>query len=215
MNRKVKVLILLAFLFVIVVAGSYSYSKYRSDITGTASTEIAKWDILVNDCHIVDHTKNPNDSTCYAEIEEGGQVVVLKNFVLSPEDFSYVANTYVRGEKIAPGGSADFLLRINPQNTEVSFSYQVSTQISDEDESLEYYIVENNVETLLSSTGGSYSGTMNYSTFSTSTDPTKTIRFRVKWINNPANNESDTQIGTKSSRPTLEIPIQITFRQIN
>ena len=40
----------MSFLLLIVLAGAYSYSKYTTDVTGSAEIKIAKWNISVNGC---------------------------------------------------------------------------------------------------------------------------------------------------------------------
>ena len=53
MNRKMIVIVALSFLLVLLLGMSYAYSKYKSDVTGTATLDIANWHITVNDCDIV------------------------------------------------------------------------------------------------------------------------------------------------------------------
>lgn len=213
MNRKVKILIVLTFLFLIVVVGSYSYSKYRSEITGSASAELAKWNITVNGCNIV--TPDESDSSCFeSKVDEGtGTVTIIKNF--NHTEFSYDSggNNNVVDNKIAPGSTGQFIIRIKPNDTEVSIKYTITSSINDDDSSLKYYIKgPSDSERIPMPTDG-YVGYINYDEGNTSYE--EVITFYVDWENNEDNNEEDTFIGTKSADPKLDIPVQIAFEQYN
>ena len=213
MNRKVNTIIILAFLFTLVLVGSYSYSKYRSDITGAASAEVAKWNITVNGCNIVE--PDPSNTTCFESTTDpsNGTVTILKNF--SVTEFSYNSNNNpnVVDNKIAPGSSGQFVLRIKPNDTEVSFKYTITSSIIDSDSSLKYYVKGPNDSTRIEMPATGYVGYVYYNANHLNYE--EVVTFYVDWENDEDNNESDTVIGTKSADPKLDIPVMITFEQYN
>ena len=213
MNRKVKTIIILAFLFTLVLVGSYSYSKYRSDVTGAASAEVAKWNITVNGCNIV----NPDTSNtaCFQSTTDpsNGTVTIIKNFSVTEFSYNNNDNDNVVDNKIAPGSSGQFVLRIRPNNTEVSFKYTILSSITDSDNSLKYYIKGPHDAQRIEMPATGYVGYINYD--DTNDTYEEVITFYVDWENDEDNNESDTIIGTKSADPKLDIPVMITFEQYN
>ena len=213
MNRKVKTLIILAFLFLIVLLGSYSYSKYRSDVTGEASTNVAKWNITVNGCNIV--TPDPNNTACFESKEnDDGSITIVRNFNIT--EFTYSSDlANVKRDKIAPGSSGEFILRIRPQDTQVSIKYTIRSYIKDDDFALEYYIKGPNDSSRILVPENGYVGYIYYNPANATNNYEDVITFYVDWLNNEAANEKDTIIGTKSDDPKLDIPIEITFEQYN
>ncbi len=212
MNRKVKIVVILAFLFLIVLIGSYSYSKYRSDVTGQASSDVAKWNITVNGCNI--SKPDTTNSACFESVDNGdGTVTILRNFKISEFSYNNNNNNNVVNTKIAPGSSGQFVIRIRPNDTEVSFKYTIKSHIVDDNTALKYYVKgpNDNNRILVPDTG--YVGYINYSANHTNYE--EVVTFYVDWLNDETQNENDTKIGTKSADPKLEIPIEITFEQYN
>ena len=212
MNRKVKILFILAFLFLVVIIGSYSYSKYRSSIVGEASADVAKWNISVNGCSITE--PDSSNSDCFESKDNGdGTVTILKNFNITEFTYSNSDLANVTRDKIAPGSSGEFLLKIKPNDTEVSVKYTIFSHIEDDDVSLLYYIKgpgESNYS-LMPASG--YVRTITYSPNNTNYEDV--IHFKVVWENNESHNKEDTVIGTKSIDPKLNIPVEILFEQYN
>jgi len=212
MNKKVKLLIILAFLFIVVIGGSYSYSMYKSSIAGNASADVAKWNITVNGCNIVNPDETNTD--CFASVVDGDTVTVTRNFKV--DEFVYEANgnKNVIPTKIAPGSSGSFKVRIRPNDTEVSFKYTFRARLADTSNSIKLYVTTptNSTKTLLSDAG--YEGTINYAANHTNYEEVFTIY--VEWVNDNTgqNDERDTEIGTQGSDPRLSIPIEIVFEQI-
>jgi len=214
MKGKGKLLIILTFLFAVIILGSYSYSKYRSDITGEAKTDVAKWNISVNDCYIA-KPENNSDSTCYLEtVEEStGTVTVVRNFKITDFVINNNGNSNVVEGKIAPGSSGTFNIKIKPNDTEVSFKYTIKSHIEDDDVSLSYSIKGPDDADYISMPTDGYEGRIDYNASNTSYE--EVISFKVDWVNDENHNEEDTVIGTKSIDPKLEIPVEITFEQYN
>lgn len=79
-----------------------AYSRYSSQASGTVNTEIARWQILVNNENI---TNNETSSiTINPVIEE---------------------DTNVAAGKIAPGSKGYFDIEIDPTNVDLSFKYSI------------------------------------------------------------------------------------------
>ena len=214
MNRRVKILVILSFLFLIVLVGSYSYSKYRSDVTGQASTNVAKWNITVNGCNIV--TPDTSNSACFeSKVNEDDTVTIVRNFNITEFTYSNSDTANVKRDKIAPGSSGEFVLRINPQDTQVSIKYTIRSYIKDDDFALEYYIKGPNDTNRIQVPETGYVGYIIYNPANASGNHEDVITFYVDWLNDETANEKDTVIGTKSSDPKLDIPIEITFEQYN
>ena len=213
MNKKVKILFVLAFLFLIVLIGSYSYSKYRSDVTGEASTDVAKWNITVNGCNI--SKPDETDETCFASEtnDTDGTVTILKNFSITEFSYGNSDLNNVEKDKIAPGSSGEFAIKIKPNDTEVSIKYTIHSHIDDDNVSLKYYIKGPHDSERHLFTDDGYVGYINYS--EDNALYVEQVTFYVEWENDEDNNEKDTAIGTKSTNPTLDIPIEITFEQYN
>ena len=99
-----KKMVLVAIILITVVAlVSGTYSKYTNTATGTATLDIAKWSVKIDD-------------TQMNAISSGALSVPL----------TYTANSYVKANKIAPGGSATFTLVIDPTDSEVAIDYDIS-----------------------------------------------------------------------------------------
>ncbi len=100
MSKKKKIIILLAILSCILLAffGEQSYSKYISEITGSGTAEIAKWEFLVN-----------------------GTTEQIQNIKLA----SLYDRATVATDKIAPGTKGDFSIVIDTTNAEVRVGYSI------------------------------------------------------------------------------------------
>ena len=214
MKGKGKLLIILTFLFAVIILGSYSYSKYRSDITGEAKTDVAKWNISVNGCYIAKPSNN-SDSTCYLETvnQSTGAVTVVRNFKITEFVINNNGNGNVVDGKIAPGSSGTFNIKIKPNDTEVSFRYTINSHIEDDNLSLSYSIKGPGDTDYRPMPATGYVGRIDYSASNTNYE--EVISFKVDWINDENHNKEDTVIGTKSIDPKLEIPVEITFEQYN
>ena len=76
-----------------------------------------------------------------------------------------------------------------------------------------YYIKGPNDSNYISMPSNGYVGYINYSASNTTREDV--INFKVVWENNESHNKEDTVIGTKSSDPKLNIPVEILFEQYN
>ena len=220
MNKKVNVLIGLSFLFLLILGGAYAFSKYRSSASGTASAEVAKWDILVNDCNIVDPDDSNTDCFTAEVLDQEGQVIqASKNFKITDFTYSNNGNNNVVDTKIVPGSSGSFAIVIKPTDTEVSFKYSLNASLVDENDSIKLYVKgpgdTNRIE-LNSSNSNTYTRTVNYNDFKNNPNYSVTVNVYVDWLNKAdgSNDEADTKIGTSGSTPKLVIPVNIVFEQV-
>lgn len=212
MNRKVKILVILAFLFLIVLIGSYSYSKYRSNVTGQASADVAKWNITVNGCNVVSPDTSNNE--CFESIvNDDESVTILRNFKITEFTYGNEELNNVTRDKIAPGSTGSFTIKIKPNDAEVSIKYTINSYIADMDYSLKYYIKGPNDSTRMEMPESGYVGYINYQDGNQNYE--EVITFYVDWINDENENERDTIIGTKDTDPKLDIPVEIIFEQYN
>mgnify|MGYP007069835766 CR=1 FL=1 len=113
MKNKKTVILILAFLSLFAFLGSaaYTYAKYRSGITGTIGSEIAKWNFVINDEFI---TAN-RDTTL--------------NIPLSSLDNCTGDECKVTSGKIAPGSKKSFDIIVD--YTDVSLDFNYTLTISD------------------------------------------------------------------------------------
>lgn len=223
MNKKVNVLIILSFLLVLVLGGAYTYSKYKTTASGDATVDVANWNILVNDCNIVDSNKNTN-SDCFNQVtNDDGTVTITKNFDI--KDFSY-SNVNNQGDvvdnKIAPGSEGEFELTIDPTDTEVSIEYTMYVSLIKENSSIKISRSEPNSTTMSLMETDGYHGILQYTAdgfvhiddngVRTHIDDLNFL-IHVLWENNEDNNLIDTEIGTSSEAPTLGVSVNIVFEQ--
>ena len=103
-KSSAKKMVLVAIILITVVALiSGTYSRYTNTAAGTATLDIAKWSVKIND-------------TQMSEIASGAL----------PVNLTYSDNEFVSANKIAPGRSATFTLVLDPTGSEVAIDYTVA-----------------------------------------------------------------------------------------
>jgi len=214
MNRKINTLLILSFLFVVIVGGSYAYSKYTSNTKGSIDADIAKWNISVNDCNIVNPDTNTN-SECFEQVvEEDGETITLKrNFNITDITYDNNGNGSITNNKIGPGSTGYFKLKIRPNDTEVSIKYNLKVSVGPKNDFIKLYRIgpDSDEKILIDEEG--YSNVIKYSTDNKNYEDEITII--VDWENDDSNNEYDSAIGVDidGTNPVLSIPISISFEQ--
>lgn len=189
--RKWTLIILAIFVLIAIIGGTYS--RYSSTAVRTASVDLAKWSVKI-------------DGTQMSSASSGSLPVTLQ----------YVANSNVKEGKLAPGGSANFTLVIDPTDSEVAIDYEVSIG------SIAGLTNTNSAIALTSATytveGGSAqdatisegSGTISCteSLADVLAGKTVTIVGTITWDNAAdANNAADTENGLNDPTPTASIEI--------
>lgn len=222
MNKKINVLIILSFLFILVFGAAYSYSKYSTEVSGSASADVANWNITVNGCDIVNPDKT--NTSCFNETvnTEDNTVTINKNFKIT--DFTYTNNSNpdVVGNKIAPGSSGTFKIKIKPNDTQVSIKYKLDVSLGKENDSIVLYRSDPNDTNKVLMEEEGYEGLLQYTdngfTYVNSSGNVELIDsiefiIYVEWLNDENNNSIDTEIGTSGTAPKLDIPVSIQFDQ--
>lgn len=229
MKRKGRMLFLLSFLFLAILFMSVSYSKYISRVDGNAEAVIAKWNISVNDCSIRTNGTTEDDEKCVVTKTDDEGNSYKTSFLVTGDDVSYNdEDAHVVDGKIAPGSSGYFHIRIQPNDTDVSFSYQISLGDTKTDADITLSVIEENEDgtttTKEFSVDKSYDGIIYLSDFANDTNYEKDIKVKVLWDAHldetdeekiAEYNKNDTELGMSDELPTLNIPITIVFKQLN
>ena len=101
MNKKKKIVIVLIVLLILLFAllGGSTYAKYKSKVTGNANADVSNWNFLVNNNKEIMQTISLN---------------------------STINNSTLVGNKIAPGTSGSFQIKLDATNSETGVNYIVN-----------------------------------------------------------------------------------------
>lgn len=164
-----------------------SFGVFETIYSEDNDLNIAKWHIYVNNSDL-----NNTENTFYID------------------NITYRNNSGVVQGRFAPGVTGEFLLEIDPTDTEVSFEYQLSIDLSDSEYSqIHVDSIQGINGTNLSLNNGVYSRVFTLSEIEN--DKVDTIKVTFSWDNNDANNESDSELGISDG--DFNIPINISFNQ--
>lgn len=205
MARKFKILILIFSLSLTLSFMSNTYSRYVADATGNLEVLFAKWQILVNDSDITNQTSSSIELTPVVEENEN-----------------------VASGKIAPASKGYFDIAINPENVEVSFEYEITLDVLNENMPdlmiTKYsildsdYVVGDEIE-ILTLNDNIIQGTLTYDndTEGFSYEPF-TVRVYFEWYegeNEVMDDTADTAVVTSLTEEnnTLDIEASIQFKQ--
>ena len=206
MKIRLKVLFILITLAVTISFMSSTYSRYVADTTGNLEVQFANWKILVNEFDIT------NGNTSSIELTP----VMLEN-----------AN--VAQNKVAPSSIGYFDIVIDPSNVEVSFDYEITLEVLNENIPdlliTKYSLIkesfsEKDNELLNDIVDNKIVGTLKYQNPTSGSDDVfifepYTIRVYFEWFDGETatmSDEMDTVIGT-SENETLQIQANIKFVQ--
>ena len=206
MKKRISFILLLISCSLCLSFMSSTYSRYVAGTTGNIDMLFAKWQILVDDLDIAN--QNNSEITFTPVIE---------------------ANENVRANTVAPTSKGYFDIEINPSNVDVSFSYEISLDIDNEDIPdlmiTKYAILDSDYED---------GDIISYTTLNTNTitndmlfDNTVqdfsfkpfTVRICFEWLegaNETMNNADDSIIGLEAAEDdvTFTITANIAFEQI-
>ncbi len=183
-NRIIYILTFIALIFIIFFVRS-SYAVFESEKNMVVKSEIAKWQILVN----------------------GNNVNSTEDFVI---DSFINDNPYVKEGKIAPDVSGYFDIEIDPNSTQVSFSYEITFDFTSLDER---FVIDSVVETNgyeITNEEDKYIGKILLSDINNNVK--HNLRVYIKWINSEENNEIDSEIGLEKDY-NISIPVSISIKQ--
>ena len=108
MNKKILILGLLSFLVLFIFGIASTFGLFHSNVDGDVNTDVAKWNILINDTNISDG--------------------VTDKFVIN--DLAYSDTTNKKPGTIAPGTSGTFSLTLDATDTQVSVIYTIEVDDS-------------------------------------------------------------------------------------
>ena len=109
MTKRIKIILILFTLSVTLSFMSSTYSSYVADSTGNVTMEFANWQILVNN----------------EDITNGGTSTIE----LTPHIYK---SAHVKENTIAPSSKGYFDITINPENVDVSFEYNLTLEVLNE-----------------------------------------------------------------------------------
>lgn len=194
-KRKLKIrknnIIILVIVFLVILSflgiGS-TYGLFESSKLETFQTDIAKWNINVNNINVTENTSFVVDK------------ITLEN------------NTSVKEGKVAPGTSGYFDILIDGLNTDVSFKYDILFDFSNMDISnLKIVNIEEvNYGKLVRTDVNTYTNVITLNDIKNGKK--NLVRVYVKWENSDESNDEDSAVGLNSEY-NLNIPIKITFTQ--
>lgn len=206
MIRKVRFLIVLISLSVCLCLMSSTYSRYVADTTGNIDILFSKWQILVNDNDITNDTSS--SITFVPIIEE---------------------NEHIAANVIAPTSKGYFDIDIDPTNVNVSFKYNITLGIENENIPdlmiTKYSIIptsynEEEPLEIISLEGNQITNTMVFDkNIEQFTFEPFTIRIYFEWYegeNELMNDEADTIIGNLAATEDLKFRMSanVSFEQV-
>jgi hypothetical protein len=109
MTKRIKIILILFTLSVTLSFMSNTYSRYVADTTGNVTMEFANWQILINNEDITN-----------------GETSIIE---LTPHIYK---SAHVKENTIAPSSKGYFDITINPENVDVSFEYNLTLEVLNE-----------------------------------------------------------------------------------
>ncbi len=203
MSKKIKIILILLTLSVTLSFMSDTYSRYVVNTNSNVEMSFANWQILVNNSDITDGTATSLAIT--PVIEE---------------------NDNIKNNTIAPSSKGYFDILINPSNVEISFKYEVSFKVLNENltdiKILKYAILDESYiegETTIQSqdiVDNQINGSASYDnkTENFAFKPF-TIRVYFEWLegeNETMNDEQDTEIGIDATQNNTKLQIETTLK---
>lgn len=127
MTKRIKIILILFTLSVTLSFMSNTYSRYVADSTGNVTLDFAKWQILVNN----------------EDITKGNETTIE----ITPNIYK---SANVKENTIAPSSKGYFDITINPENVDVSFEYNLTLEVLNENMPdilvTKYSIIEKNTK---------------------------------------------------------------------
>lgn len=187
---KNKFLILIVLIVIVLFGFTFgtTYGLFESNKVEVFESNIAKWNINVNNINVTKSTSFVIDK------------IVLEN------------NTSVKEGKMAPGTSGYFDILIDGSNTDVSFRYDIKFDFSKLDiTNLKIDNIEEiNFNKLIKTDKDTYTNVITLDEIRNNKN--NLVRVYVKWQNVETSNEEDSIVGLDSNY-SLSIPVSITFTQ--
>ena len=184
-----KLLIVLCFVFLVLLFEvKRTYSLFETNSTIEATSELANWNIRVNNSDITNLTTANNN------IQLG--------------EINWESQNHVVEKKAAPGSVGKFNIEIDSVDTEVSFIYELTIDLEVLNNSEFYieYIRETNNHQLIRTGKNTYSAIITLAEIQNNIK--HNIEVGIKWNDNEENNRLDYELGV-SAGSEINIPISI------
>lgn len=186
--KKVLIAIFLLFLSLTIISITSSWAVFETNVDSSTDLKIAKWQILVNDYDI-------NNTT---------EIFYVDNITYKDKDGNVV-------DTFAPGGVGEFILEINPNDTEVAFTYEIKIDLSNNNyEQIKLDNIEGIDGTVLDVSDGIYKRTVSLDDISNK--KIDKIKVTFSWEFDDKYNESDSSLGLNHDSE-FSFPINIKFSQ--
>lgn len=202
MNKKIKLVILILILILFVVILRSTYSKYTNTASAVINEDIGKWVIKLNETDITNET--------------------ITEFEMNKVYWNWDSSPHVKYPKVAPGMEGYFDLVIDPTDTDTSLKYTIEiddVNVSIPEVNIKITAIEelNGKDITLTPNpdGPEVVERIKKLAEIQSQDESErldTIRIHVKWENNEANNQTDSEIG-KIADNVVSIPIKVNVIQ--
>ena len=185
---KKRVLSVLCVISIIITISTicFTYSKYADEATGVVESNVARWNIKLNNTDITDGS--------------------VYNFVIN--NIAISGNQNVASGKIAPGLTGYFDINIDPSDTDVSVKYEITIDPENfEDSNIhvsDVYEVGNN--TLIRTGEYSYTGVILLADVQNNVQ--NTVRIEIEWDSISVEDESDYEYALSLDN-VLELPISV------
>lgn len=169
LNKKITLFIALLALFYCVSLIQNTYAKYLTSAEANTNIAIARWSILINNQDVVD---NSNFSSVLTPTFEGSQ--------------------HISSGVVAPNAVGYFDLIIDGSQADVSFSYNISIDESDNNTITDFAITSYQIGTETYTYNGNITGNV----LLNDSSRTSTVRVFVEWLDGAGetmNNQDDTQ----------------------
>lgn len=192
MNKKkitvIGIILITVFLFLVTV----TYSLFETRKEATVSSSIAKWNVKVN-------------NTMVTKINSQTRTFSLGNI-------SWQSGGHVKPGKAAPGSVGTFEIEIDPTNTDVSFTYELTIDTSglQNDEFIISNVRETNGNEFIRTGENTYVGIARLN--NNQNNELYNIAINITWNNNENNNENDYNLG-KDADLDINIPVSLNISQ--
>lgn len=187
--RKVIICLFVLAIGFLIYQVSESYGLFETNSESGFASDIANWQILVNDV----------------------DVGTSQTHEFSINSINWQSSTHVKSGKVAPGMQGNFDIIINPSGTEVSIRYDITFDFSSlTNEEFSVSSIQELTSNSLTRTGEStYTGIILLANIN---NTIHTIRTSLVWNNNEANNANDSALGSVPNN-TIAIPVTVKISQ--
>ena len=193
MNKKILLIIACVLsVCMLIISTIRTYALFESTGTGEASSRLANWKIKINNTNIVNLTET--------------------NRTFNLGSVNWTNQNHVKAGKGAPGSIGTLHIIIDPDDTEVSFTYELTFDLTalNNSEFQIHSISETSGETLIRTGENTYTGIAYLNDIQNNKEYDIEIQFI--WNNSVLNDEDDYELGRRAGED-INIPIAIRAKQ--